>query len=56
MRKTKKAGRWLVAGVLLALGGCATTQQYQDFMRTEFTRVVADIVGQNAQTLVQGTR
>jgi uncharacterized lipoprotein YmbA len=55
MRKMKKVSRWLVAGVLLALGGCATTQQFQDFVRTEFARVAGTIVGQNAQTLVQGT-
>ena len=54
MRKMRKTSRWLVAGVLLALGGCATTQQFQDFLRTEFSRVVSDFVGRTAQTQVTG--
>ncbi len=55
MRKTRRTRRWLVAGLLLAIGGCVTDLQMQDFLRTEFARVIADAVGNDVQTVLQAS-
>ena len=56
MRKLYHRLRWLaVAGPLLAVGGCFTSPQLQDFGRTEFARLTADAFGRWFQLFVQAT-
>ncbi len=56
MRRLVKGCRWVTSGaVLLALGGCITSQQWIDFGRTELARAVADFVGRIFQFIAQGT-
>lgn len=48
--------RWIVPGMsLYALGGCVSSQQLQDFFRTELARVVADVAGQVFTVFTQAT-
>lgn len=54
MRRLLSQGRWYLASLsLLAVGGCVTGAQLQDFMRTEFARLTADTVGQLLSIWVQ---
>lgn len=56
MRRFTRSVRWVLAGaMLLGLGGCFTQQQLLDFGRTEFARVVADVLGQVFQLYTLGT-
>ena len=56
MNKLRKKARWILPGVsLYALGGCATGQQWFDFVRTELARLTADTVGQVFTIWVQAT-
>ncbi len=56
MRIVMKMSRWFVpGGVCLALGGCASQQQLFDFLRTEFARVTADMLGQTISLVTQAT-
>jgi len=55
MRKSSRVRRWLVTGLLLALGGCVTDLQMRDFLRTELARVIADAVGNDVQTVLQAS-
>jgi hypothetical protein len=56
MRRLLGSSRWFLAAVpFLALGGCVTNQQFFDFTRTEFARVIADTFGRVFQVYVQAT-
>jgi hypothetical protein len=47
MKRIWKNVRWIVPGACLcSLGGCVTSQQWFDFVRTEFARLTADTIGQ----------
>lgn len=45
----------VACGLMFTLGGCVTNQQLGDFVRTQFARVVSDLVGQSVRTFVQAT-
>ncbi len=54
MRRMLSQCRWYLASLsLLAVGGCVTSAQLQDFIRTEFARLSADTVGQMLSIWVQ---
>ncbi len=56
MRRLARVSRWVISGaVLLAFGGCVSSQQWMDFTRTELARAVADFVGRSFQLFVQAT-
>ncbi len=55
MRKLAKRARWLLVGAVLFGGGCASTQQWYDFARSEVARVVADLIGRSVQLNIQST-
>ncbi len=56
MRRMLGISRWVASGgVLLALGGCFTSQQLLDFTRTEFARQVSDLIGRVFQIYVQAS-
>lgn len=56
MRSIRVRVRWILAlGTTLAIGGCVTSGQLTDFVRSEFARVVADLVGQTFNLLIQGS-
>jgi len=56
MRRLIQRGRcWVASGLLLAIGGCVSSQQLFDFTRTEFARVIADSVGRLFPVYVQAT-
>ncbi len=54
MKDMWKKARWILPGACLyASSGCVTTQQWTDFVRTEFARLTADTVGQLFTIYVQ---
>ena len=56
MSKLWKWARWIVPGAsLFALGGCVTSPQLFDFLRTEVARITADVVGQVFAIFAQAT-
>ncbi len=57
MLRQYRRSRWLagLSTVVLAFGGCVTSQQYLDFGRTELARVISDLVGRAYLLYLQGT-
>lgn len=56
MRKFGRPVQILTLGAsLLALGGCVSSVQVQDFVRTETARVIADTIGRTLQLFIQAT-
>jgi hypothetical protein len=54
MKKIWKKARWILPGMwVFGLEGCATSQQWFDFVRTEFARLTADSIGQLFTIYVQ---
>ena len=54
MRKLLKTRRWLAAGLATyVVGGCVSSPQLTDFLRTEVARVASDIIGQSLLIFVQ---
>lgn len=54
--KIIKKARWIgygFVGYVVALGGCVTDAQFNDFVRSEFARVPADTFFQLFLTIVQ---
>lgn len=55
MHGLMKGYRWVLSGaILLALGGCITSQQWRDFGTTELARSIADYFGRVFQLIAQG--
>ena len=54
MKKIWNKARWILPGLcLFSMSGCVTSQQWFDFVRTEFARLTADTIGQLFTIYVQ---
>lgn len=56
MSRAVRLCQWTLANaILLALGGCVTSAQYGDFLRTEFARTISNVIGQAVAISAQGS-
>jgi hypothetical protein len=51
----RKAPFWLMGACLLGLGGCPSSIQTRDFLRTEVARVIADLTRQAVSIGISST-